>query len=229
MNQKNIFVILIAIFSLSSCVTKKPLSSNVKPIEVVDLQLFEPLSYVSFIETGNKAALNDSLSLESKQLVIKTINTFRGKLPVTGELFVADSVVNRKLAKEIEFLCVVADRQKKISNLKVTPTIDSLLRSKGKRFGLLTVLSGFTRTKQNYSKQIIKGAAVSVLTLGMVYLEPVKANSTIYTMIIDVELNNIAFFKKVSRQDKDPLDGNILRKQITEAFNGYFWNEKVRY
>jgi hypothetical protein len=219
-------LIVLGFFMLSSCTTTKTLTSSVKPFEVTDLQQIEPYSYISKIGSGNKRKLNDTASIESRQLLIKIVNELKGQIPLTGEITVSDTTIKRKLEKEIEFLCISADRLKSITDLKITPIIDSLLDKKGKRFGLITVSVGFTREKGNYGKQVAKGAAMGILTLGMYYQTPIKANSTIYVMIVDAQENNISFFRKSSLQDKEPLDEKILTKQFKDIFDGYFWTTK---
>jgi hypothetical protein len=150
-------------------------------------------------------------------------STYKTSIPVTGDISVSDTLIQNKIEKEIEFLCISADRQRSISNLKITPMLDSLLEKSGKRFGLITVTTGFTRTKGNYGGQVAKGAAMGLLTLGMYYQTPIKANSTVYAMIVDAKENNIAFFRKSFLQDKEPLDKNVLTKQIQKIFENYFW------
>ena len=45
-------------------------------------------------------------------------------------------------------------------------------------------------------------------------------------MIIDAKENNIAFFKKSLLQDREPLDKEVLTKQIQNIFEDYFWTKK---
>jgi len=49
----------------------------------------------------------------------------------------------------------------------LTPTIDSLLEESQERFGLIPMISGFSRTKSNYGKEIAKGFGIAALTMGM--------------------------------------------------------------
>lgn len=225
-HMKHLNQLLLVLLILSSCTTTRPLTSVVKPAEITDLQILEPVSYISLIETGNKGKYNDSISQSSQVLVTKALKSFPDNIPFTGEITVVDSRIKQKLAKDIEYLCLSAEKQKSISNLKITPALDSLLESKGKRFGLITVSTGFTRKKGNYGGQIAKGVLTGILTMGMYYQTPIKANSTIYAMIIDSKDNNIAFFKKSFLPDKDPLEEAVVSKQIQKIFEGYFWTKE---
>jgi hypothetical protein len=216
---KFIFVAVYCILVIPST-TAQPAKSNLKASEITDLQHFEPFCYISLIDSGNIAKLNDTLSLNSKELLIKVEDSFSGRIPETGEISVSDTTIKHKLEKEIQFLCLSAERQKNISNLKITPVIDSLLETNGKRFGLITVCTGFTRAKGNLAKQITK-STISGLLLG-VSRDPIKANSTLYALIVDAKENNIAYFRK-SSLIKEPLEEKILLKQFEDIFEGYFW------
>jgi hypothetical protein len=202
------------------------LTSNVKPVEVTDLKMMEPFSYISMIKKGNRSQLDDSISSMSKQLVSKVLKNYKGQLPLTGEIILSDTATTNSLEKECELLIQTADRMKNISNLKITPNLDKILEANETRFGLLIISTGFTRAKGNYGKQVAKGAALGILTLGMYYQVPVKAYSTIYAMIVDSKENNIAFFRKCFLQDMEPLDEAGLTKQIKKIFDGYFWTSK---
>lgn len=216
-------ILILSCFILSSCTATKLLTSNVKPIEVTDLKLMEPFSYISMIKKGNRGQLDDSISFISKQLVLKVLENYKGQIPLTGEILLSDTAINNSLEKEYELLILTADRTKNITNLKITPTLDKILEANDTRFGLLIINTGFTRSKGNYGKEIVKGAALGILTLGMYYQTPIKAYSTIYAMIVDSKEDNVAFFRKSFLQDMEPLDESVLIKQFKKIFDGYFW------
>lgn len=219
-------ILILSCLILSSCTATKLLTSNVKPFEVTDLKLMEPFSYISMIKKGNRGQIDDSISFISNQLVFNVLENYKGQLPLTGEIILSDTAIKNSLEKEYELLMLTADRTKNITNLKITPTIDKILEANDTRFGLIIINTGFTRSKGNYGKEIAKGAALGILTLGMYYQTPVKAYSTIYAMIVDSKDDNIAFFKKSFLQDKEPLDESVLMKQFKKIFEGYFWTSK---
>jgi len=219
------FILSMIYFFLSSCTTTKPLLSHISPTEVTDLKLLEPFSYISMIKKGNRGEIDDSISSESRQLVIKVIEDFKPKIPLTGKIILSDTTVRNNLEKEFESLIRTAERTKSISNLKITPVIDKVLEANNVRFGLITVTTGFTRIKGNYGKQVVKGAGLAILTLGMYYQTPIKAYSTVYAMIVDSKQDNVSFFRKSFLQDKEPLDESTLVKQYRDIFKGYFLPE----
>jgi hypothetical protein len=222
----NCTILISAFIILSSCTATKPLTSSVQPAEVTNLKLLEPYSYISMIKKGNKGQVDDSISFISKQLNIDVLKNFTGQLPITGNIILTDPVTNKSLEKEYENLVMTADRNKNILNLKITPTLDKILEANETRFGLIVICTGFTRIKGNYGKEVVKGAALGILTLGMYYQTPVKAYSTIYAMIVDSKEDNVAFYRKSFKQDMEPLDQLVLTKQYKKIFEGYFWTTK---
>ena len=218
--------LILHLIVLYSCTITKPLTYRIPPSEVTDLRLLEPHSYISIIKKGDKEELDDSLSTISKQLIIKVLRDLKNQIPLTGEIFLTDSTVNKSLEKEIESLILTADQSNNISNLKITPTIDKILEANDVRFGLLTVSTGFTRISGNYGKQIAKGAGLAIVTLGMYYKTPIKSYSTIYAMIVDSKEDNISFYRKSYLQDNEPLDESVLINQFNNVFEGYFITTK---
>ena len=217
-----IFLLLICC-GFISCTVTKPLTSDVTPAEVTDLKLLEPYSYISMIKKGNQGELDDSISDISKQLNMDALKSYTGKIPLKGEIFLTDSTVNHQLEKEYEQLILTAEKNRDITHLRITPTLDKVLESNETRFGLVVVSSGFTRVKGNYGKQVLKGAALGILTMGMYYQTPVKAYSTVYAMIVDAKKDNVAFFRKSFLQDQEPINPNVLSKQYEDIFEKYFW------
>jgi hypothetical protein len=225
MKHKNIFLISCCII-ISSCTVTREFTSKVLPEEVKDLKLLEPCCYIEMIKKGNRGQVDDSISNISKQLNVRVLKSYNGKIPITGDIFFTDSTINRNLKAEYDSLFLNANKKKKIKDLKITPTLDKILEANNARFGLIVVNTGFTRVKGNYGKEIAKGAALGILTLGMYYQIPIKAYSVIYAMIVDSKDNNIAFYKKAFIQDNEPLKPETLTKQYNFIFEGYFWRPK---
>jgi len=201
-------------------------SSDVKPVEITEMLKIEPFSYISLIETGNRAVFNDSISRSTKTVLDESLETFREKLRLTSEeAVITDSLERKKLEKELNFLILSAGLNRNISKLPITPLIDSLLTANDKRFGLIIVQSGFTRAKGNYGGQIAKGIGMGILTMGM-YYPPIKSNSTLYAMIVDNQNKNAVFYNKSVLQDKEPTEKENIIKQLEKIFEKYFWEKK---
>lgn len=207
---------------VSSCTTSKMLTSGLQPAVITDLKMLEPKAYISVITKGNRGEIDDSASFVSGQLITKVAESFKGHIPLTGNIVFTDQEINKTLEKEYESLILTAEKLKDISHLQITPSLDKVLEANEARFGLVTVTSGFTRIRGNYGKEVAKGALLGLVTLGMYYQTPVKAGSTLNVIIVDSQENNVAFFRKSSLQDKEPLDESVLTKQFRNIFKGYF-------
>ena len=229
--MKRVKLFLWVILLCTSCSTSNLLTSDVKPVEITKMLKIEPFSYISLIEKGNQAKLNDSISNITKVILNESLETFSEKLRLSSqEIKLTDSLGRKELEEEIRILIMSADRNKNVQNIYITPFLDSLLSVNNERFGLIIVQSGFTRTKGNYIGQAAKGIGIGILTgvlTGMAYTQtPIKSNSTLYAMILDNQNKNIAFYNKSVLQDKEPTEkGNII-KQLNKVFEKYFWKKQ---
>jgi len=190
------------------------------------MKLLEPRSYISRITKANKGEIDDSISAVSEDLIGRIAWNFKGQIPLTGNIKLSDNDLNNSLEKEYESLFLSAESSKDVSKLQITPVLDKVLEANETRFGLITVATGFTRVKGNYGKEIVKGAALGLLTLGMYYQTPVRANSMVHVMIVDSQNDNVVFIRKSILQDKEPLDEAILTKQFRDIFSNYFITTK---
>lgn len=182
--------------------------------------LFETFSYIGFVEKGNQASLNDTVSRQSKALLREVFGSF-SNIPLTGNTELSGDL-GKIVEQEVHYLFGAARKRSNLPKIVLTPVLDSLLETSGNRFGLITITSGFTRRKGNYGGQIAKGAGLAVLTLGMYTQVPFKASSTMYAMIFDSKDNNVAFYKMSHVADKEPLDKEVVTKQVSGLFKGYF-------
>ncbi len=225
--MKNVTLFLCVVFLCISCSPSKFLTSDVMPDEITEMLKIEPLSYISLIESGNRSVYNDSISKNTQLVLNESLETFKNKLHLSSEeIVLTDSLIKNRLEREINFLIMSAERKRSINGISITPLIDSLLDANNKRFGLIIVQSGFTRAKGNYGGQIAKGIGIGILTLGMYYQTPIKANSTLYAMIVDNKNKNVSFYNKSVLQDKEPTEKENIIKQIKIIFEKYFWDKK---
>jgi hypothetical protein len=213
---------------MESGITYPILTSGLKPGEITGLLYLGSVSNISLIGNGNAEIQNDTLSIKSEQLLNIIVSDFKTNIPLSGEVEIYDEARKSELEKEIEHLCKVVVELNGISDIKITPVIDSMLKSNNKRFGLITVAEGYTRTRENYDAQNglqLAGAIAHDFSKGFVPYLPrriTKASSTLYVMIVDAELNNIAFFRK-SIKYGEPADGNVLTDQFRKIFEGFYF------
>ena len=131
-------------FVLTSCTTNKYISKNVSATEIKEIKYFAPLAYVSIIVEGNKSVPDDSLSFVSKALldsVIRNNKDFR----IEKRFDINELENNRKVENELGYLIQTITNNRKLDGVKLTPTIDSIMKSNKQRFVMASVTTGFGR------------------------------------------------------------------------------------
>ncbi len=213
---------------LKSGVNYPVMTSGLKSGDITGLLYLGPVSNISLIEKGNDKILNDTLSDNSEQLLNKIVSDFKTNISLSGKAVVHDEPTKSGLEKEIEHLCNIVVELNSISTIKITPVIDSLLKSNNMRFGLITVTEGYTRTRDNYDTlerlRFTQEMAHVFSKNHLIPSAPVvrKASSTLYVMIVDEERDNIAFFRKNLRLC-EPTDRNLLAEQFRKIFEGFYF------
>ena len=204
-------IIITALFFVGffvSCTANRGFVSSVKRAEIQQVQQFEPFVIVGIVEKGDKISYNYSLSVIAQGL-------FEDKtLPVTGKVVVEDSIVNNKIQYEIYMMMRYIDGRVRVKDIPIPPTIDSILEARNKRFGSLAYSRGFVRTDDNYDREVGKGVAVGLLTLGTYFSLPYKCVTQGGIVIVDSQNNNIAFVSTESF-DYHPLKAKTYQKLMT--------------
>ena len=103
------------------------------------------------------------------------------------------------------------DGRVRVKDIPIPPTIDSILEARNERFGLLAYSRGFVRTDDNYDKEVGKGVAVGLLTLGTYYSLPYKYATLGGIVIVDSQNDNIAFVN-TEKYQYHPLKADTYQK-----------------
>ncbi len=201
------------------------MTSSVKPDEIKELSYFEPCSYIQYIERGNKLVLSDSLSFIAIGKAESVLAKHKSTLRLSNKIEWSSQYQKSRVENELGYLVQQINLRKGIEGITLTESIDKMLEKNGQRFGLATVVTGFSRKKGNYGGQVAKGLAMGVLTLGMIIPTPMKANVTIFTFIFDSENNEIAFYKKSKSTEDEPTDSEIIEKKLISLFYGYLYDK----
>jgi hypothetical protein len=224
MKQRIIAILILGII-FQSCVTNKYLSSTTPVNEILNIEYFEPYSYIYLIKKGNKSELNDSLSIRSRQMIDSVIYSNMKLYKIKGKIILKNKTINEKVENELYFLIESAMQKRKLEGIKITPTIDSILESRNQRFALGVVATGFSRKKGNYGGQIAKGVVVGVLTLGLFAPVPIKTNLSLYSILVDSEKDEIAFYKNTLPIEKSPTDPSVIKEQLDKIYEDYLFKK----
>jgi len=228
--MKNLKLFLLLTILCTSCSSSKFLTSGVNSNEITEMLKIEPFSYIYYIEKGNQEIFNDSLSYIAENLISETMEMLSYKLRLSSDkVDLTDANDLETLSDELDFLISSAVNSKNVRDIPITPFLESILTDNSQRFGLIIVQNGFSRTKGNYGGQLAKaigmGIVTGVLTGVSFYQTPVKANSTLYALIVDNQNKNIAFFNKSILQGSEPVVRENIIKQINKVFEKYLWGK----
>ena len=185
-------------------------------------QLLEPLTHISLIYKANKAEFDERMSGLAKDLNINVLTESELNIPIGGTILLRDEATKRLIQEECDQLISEAVKSKRIDHLQLTPTIKQALLANEARFGLIVIQSGFSRSGGNYTTEVLKSLFFGIVSLGMVQYIPNKAGSTLYTMIVDAENENIVFYR-MSQVPGEPLNKKSLSKQYQSIFKSYFY------
>jgi hypothetical protein len=226
---------LFALFiSFVSC-SPKYLASKVKPTEIEQLEVFRPLTYMAQIEKENKGEMNDDLSHALEKMLVEEIFNLSPKMPMLSPVIIKDEQIQLRLEDEILRLCMWTSTNSTIKKITIPPTIDYVLESKGKRFGLIILGKGYERSNANFKwakDQVIASNILSVLSFGVSSLPGVAVSGAERTrvvlnvMILDSKVNSIAFFNESLFVNKNKLDNTALNKELKWLFSKYFLIKK---
>ena len=222
-NMKLFFKCLLVALFLASCSSSTKLNqSDVKPEEINELQRFETISVINLIDENERNITHsDSLSNKSKAIFLKALKSFSNQIPELSALNIFDQKIKRIIEFEIKQLFNKAEEAPSISDINIPTYIDSILDANSKRFALLTLAVGSIKAKEKISN-IKKAENISIGAMANDDSAS-QIHSVIAVIILDSKENNIAFYKKSSLENEEPLDLVILKKQIDEIFRGYFW------
>ncbi len=223
--KKPVYCLFVLILC-SSCTTGKLWTSSVSANAIDYVDYVKPVSFISYIEKGNNAQFNDSLSLLSETLVESVLLTNGDVIPINK--LINTIYEDDRLFIENELWAIVNaldDRGTYFHNLNLSQDLLGFMRESDARYLLGVVSIGMTRRTGNYAGQILKSIGIGILTLGMYYPIPIKSSSNIYVMILDAENENLAFYRKSILQDYSPLDPAVIEKQIYKIFKGYFYEK----
>jgi hypothetical protein len=214
-------LLLLACFVPAAFAKSKPLKSDVKPEEIKSLLFFDPIASIKYIETGNELVYNDSMSAISQKILLRLVTGYRTELHLTGSISLEDTVLGREVVNEVQSVLQSVNKFGNLYCLQHTPVIDSILDSRGRRFGLCMISLGFTRVKGNYAKAKAKGYARYFLSNGWEYENPVPMNSAVVAIIFDAQKHEVAFFG-ASGKPESPLKEELVHQRFRKAFKGYF-------
>ncbi len=201
---------------LWGCGTTARLKSGLSPHAIDSLYAYHLPSLIFTISKGNKQESNYFYSDSSLAIRKKVFEDME-----LAPAMITRTDYDKSIHNHFWSLLNEVERKRKIKGVIPNDSILNFLEKENVNYALITFNSGFSREKGNYGGQLAKGAAIGILTLGMVVPVPMKANSTSITCIIDAQNKEIAFYRKKTAE-LEPLKYKNLDQQFTSLLNSYF-------
>jgi len=222
MLKKSVYIIPFLLLT-SSCTTTRLNKAFIPAEEIQSMTYLPPFADIGYIEKGNRAFANDSISLKC-ELMITDILERNARLFRVGEpvnLIFSDDKQDAQFALARLVDQIVLNRND-ISNITIQPELFDFIAD-NQRFAMGIMTEGFVRRPGNYAGQILASIGIGILTMGMYYPVPTKSISTVHVVILDRMNEQVVFYRRSMLTDKSPLDVRVVEKQLYKIFEGYFY------
>lgn len=182
--------------------------------------LFDPVSRIEVIGKDNLNAKSETASAEAQNLLKEKICTYDTGLGIDALHVSEDLKEAYAIQDDIIALAdwYINTNGEDLSYIEIPPTIDSIIESSGRRYGMIIYSEGFSRTGGNYALEIAKTVGIGILT-GYVTV-PFKNSSSIYLMILDSKTDRIAY-NRCTFGEYNPLSGKHVEKQFKRLFKDF--------
>ncbi len=228
MPMKRLLPLLVLLaLALSSCASAGRLV--VDPGQARRVAVLTAPSRVGVISRGNMEVLDDSLGNAATEFLAQALSI--------SYLIDADTVVQAErfsaLEDSVHQVVNVAQavRKRKLSQVRVPDNIVEFARSQGERYLLLATHGGFTRTRENYRKETVKGVGVTMASVALsvllggpsaVYIStPYREASTLSVALVDVEERQV-FYARTVFSELPPGDYGTLVHQVRTALTDFY-------
>lgn len=131
--------------------------------------LFAPVTYIGYVEKGDKIQHSDSISNETAAILNQKIKNLREQLKADTLLPIFDTATSNTLQYELNNVVNdenFADKKKKIM---LPPFLDSLLMESGRTYGMIFYQNGFLRKKRQLRQTGLEIRRRCIIDIGKLY------------------------------------------------------------
>jgi len=215
-----IFILGTPMFSFAQKLNKQAPLVDLK--EIKEITVFYPSSRIEVIGKGMEQVHYDSASLLSSTLNLNVIYEkkdifqqvhFYPKEEIPAyDLFTLDLM---ELAEKASSGALFED-------LRISPTLYTLMENLDTRYSMLIYHDGFVRKKGNMTGEMFKSIGIGVATMGNYAPVPTSNASNIFIFIMDKDLGHAVFAKKYEGAEIHPLKKKTLAKQYKYLFKDFY-------
>ncbi len=188
--------------------------------------MFSPIADIEVIQQRNKREEDSLLSsqvaqeiaIQTKKIIPDSVNTIQLKTDENQSQEIAMAIF------KIISICETQPSDNKYAN--IPDILIKILDSLNQDFGLFIVYQGFKRTEDNQRSQYIKKRELSLFTLGLINLIPIKSSAAMVCFIIDKKNKKLRYYLKSSSDDRDPTVALTIKSMVYHSVMSYFQAEK---
>jgi len=213
--MKKLFsIIILGLFIL-------PINSQTRIFGFADtIYYIKPISYYFLISSNKEFKPDSSMSNRNVKCLNEGYKSFFS---------------NRINVKELEYdlitdTCALSDLRNMFNytswkSIEVMPPLfclDSIFNQVNSNYILLSLSSGFTRTKENYRSSMAKGFFISALTLGSYVSVPYESTIDLRVVLFNKQTRQIILSNNCKMVDCDPDGQKDIDDQIRKVFKPAF-------
>ena len=202
-----------------SCANVYEASSPLKE-PVNDILLLEPVSVIEYLTDEEMVVIDDDMSRESSEIVASAIMAQPGFWHVTD-----DAVLMGDATQDlIGFYNIIRPLRKKlVPTLSIPESISEIIKASGHRYGMAIVSGGFTRSRKNYTREIVRDVALAVLSLGSFIPVSYKNMFDSAVIIFDSKTDSVVYFRQLDPMSIDPLNQPRVWNYLPRLVDRYKW------
>lgn len=190
--------------------------------EINEITVFYPGSRIEVVGKGMGQVHYDSASAISAQINADLIKE-RLHLFEKAHFYPSEEISHRELySLDLMELADKASKNVPLEDMRLTPTLFSMLSKTDTPYSMLIYHDGFVRKKGNMTGEMFKSIGIGVATLGHYSPVPVSNASNIFIFIMDKELGHAVFAKKYEGDEIHPLKKKTLARQYKFLFKDFY-------
>lgn len=187
---------------------------------VNDILLLEPVSVIEYLTDEEMVVIDDDMSRESSEIVASAIMAQPGFWHVTD-----DAVLMGDATQDlIGFYNIIRPLRKKlVPTLSIPESISDIIKASGHRYGMAIISGGFTRSRKNYTREIVRDVALAVLSLGSFIPVSYKNMFDSAVIIFDSKTDSVVYFRQLDPMSIDPLNQPRVWNYLPRLVDRYKW------
>ena len=219
MKRFSLFVLLAVALAAVSCANAYQASSELKE-PVNDILLLEPVSVIEYLTDEQLVVIDDDMSRESSEMIGSFILSQPGYWHVTD-----DAVLMGDATQDLVgfYNIIRAMRKKLVPTMPIPESINEVIKASGHRYAMAVVSGGFTRSRKNYTREIVKDVAIAILSLGSVVPVSYKSAFDSAIIIFDSQTDSVVYFRQLDPVTIDPLSQPRVINYLPRLISRYDW------